>query len=185
MQYLFDQFRLSSQEFRKTQTLALTALFIAMNVASDALGLRIDITPQLRIGFGFLAAAMIGMLVGPVPAMAAGAASDILGYLVHPVGGVYFPGFTITAILGGMVYGVCLYRGQMTIRRAFTAKLLINLFLNVGLNSVWMTIFYGKAFWTLLPLRAGKNLLVLPLEVALLYLVGKAVERIRARAALV
>lgn len=167
----------SAAQLKSPRALALTALFIALNVAMDALNLRIQLTPDLRISFGFLTSAMVGMLFGSVVAMTAGAAGDILGWLVNTGGGAYFPGFTLTAILAGFVWGVFLYGKPLKWWRALGAKLVINLFLNICLNSVWMHIYYGKAIIVAdLPLRIAKNLLLLPVEVLLLVGVGGLVS---------
>ena len=62
----------SLRELRSTRCLAVTALLIAINVTLDLLGLSIKLPPNLRIGFGFLCNASIGMLFGPVVGMMAG-----------------------------------------------------------------------------------------------------------------
>lgn len=182
MQKIKNLFLDSARESKKTRTLVLTALFIALNVAMDVLGLRIQLTQELRISFGFLTNAMIGMLFGPVVGLTAGAATDILSYLMHPAG-AYFPGFTLTAMLGGLFYGLGLYKHKMTIGRALLTKTAVSLFLNICLNSLWLKLLYGKALMIILPARIGKNLMALPFEVALLYLVGRIVERINLRSA--
>ncbi len=94
------------------RALAVTAVLIAINITLDLLNIRIQLTPQLRIGFGFLTSAMVGMLFGPVVAMTAGAATDLLGWLVNNGGGAYFPGFTLTAVLAGLIWGVALYKNR-------------------------------------------------------------------------
>ena len=58
----------SLRELKSTRCLAVTALLIAINVTLDLLGLSIKLPPNLRIGFGFLCNASIGMLFGPASA---------------------------------------------------------------------------------------------------------------------
>lgn len=43
-------FRRSAAELRHPRCLALTALFISLNIAMDLLGIRIQLTPTIRIG---------------------------------------------------------------------------------------------------------------------------------------
>ena len=95
-------FRRSAAELRHPRCLALTALFISLNIAMDLLGIRIQLTPTIRIGPGFLCNACIGMLFGPFVAMLAGICTDTLGYLVNSGGAAYFPGYMLTAMLGGL-----------------------------------------------------------------------------------
>ncbi len=176
MQNLRRMFTDSAKELKSIRTLAITAVFIALNVTMDLLNIRIQLMLDLRIGFGFVCNAMVGMLFGPVVAMSAGFATDVLGYLVNTGGAAYFPGFTVTAVLGGLVWGMMLYKQQVTVWRAICAKGIINLFLNTGLNSVWMCLFYGSAMKAILPVRFLKNIAILPLEVFLLVLVGGVVS---------
>ena len=97
----------SLRELRSTRCLAVTALLIAINVTLDLLGLSIKLPPNLRIGFGFLCNASIGMLFGPVVGMMAGVCTDVLGYFAGNLSmGAYFPGYTLTAVVGGLI-GLC------------------------------------------------------------------------------
>ena len=61
---------------------------------------------------------------------------DVLSYLIRP-DGAYFPGFTITAALGGLIYGFFLYRRPISLPRTIVAKASISLLLNVLLNTFW------------------------------------------------
>ena len=67
---------------------------------------------NLRIGFSFLPIAMASIRFGPIPAAMAASAADILGAVLFPTTGAYFPGFTLTAFLTGVIFGLCLYRRQ-------------------------------------------------------------------------
>lgn len=179
MSNLQQLFQHSSRELKSSRTLAVTALLISLNIALDALNIRIQLTPQLRIGFGFLTIAMVGMLFGPVVAMTAGAATDFLGWLVNNGGGAYFPGFTVTAILAGLIWGIALYEKPLHWGRVLIAKLSINILLNILLNSFWLYLYYGKSFQlATLPLRIGKNLILLPIEVLLTLALGNLVQKI-------
>lgn len=170
--------RESAAEQKKPQTIVVTAMMIAMNIALSSM--HVYLTPQMRVSFGFLTNAITGMLYGPVVAATAGAVGDVLSYLIRP-DGAYFPGFTITAALGGLIYGFFLYRRPMNLPRAIAAKASISFLLNVLLNTFWMVVLYGKSFTALFPVRLTKNLMLLPIEVALLYVVGKAVQKITRR----
>lgn len=169
----------SLHELKSTRCLALTALLIAINIALDLLGLTIKLPPNLRIGFGFLCNAAVGMLFGPVVGMMAGVCTDVLGYFAGNLTmGAYFPGYTLTAITAGLFWGLWLYPRKLTVWRALGAKACINLFCNIGLNTLWLTITGGKAMGALLALRVPKNLLMLPIETVLLYFGMKLVLRL-------
>jgi ECF transporter S component (folate family) len=196
-------FKESAAHFKNLRALVLCAMLIGLHMVLTSV--RIDLSPQLRVGVGFLTQALTGMLFGPVMGMCSGALSDVLGYLVKP-GGSYFPGFTVTAIIGGLIYGLLLYdwRPQQPLHaaekneiprlsrflrhilkpagRAFLAKGLINIFCNMLLNTLWLRILYGDAIAVLLPERIIKNLALWPFESLLLFLVavtvGNAVKRL-------
>ena len=169
----------SLHELKSTRCLALTALLIAINIALDLLGLTIKLPPNLRIGFGFLCNAAVGMLFGPVVGMMAGVCTDVLGYFAGNLTmGAYFPGYTLTAITAGLFWGLWLYPRKLTVWRALGAKACINLFCNIGLNTLWLTMTGGKAMGALLALRVPKNLLMLPIETVLLYFGVKLVLRL-------
>ena len=169
----------SLHELKNTRCLAVTALLIAINVTLDLLGLSIKLPPNLRIGFGFLCNASIGMLFGPVVGMMAGVCTDVLGYFAGNLSiGAYFPGYTLTAVVGGLIWGLWLYPRKVTVWRAIGAKACINLFCNIGLNTLWLTITGGKAMSVLLVTRVPKNLILLPIEVVLTFVVMKIVKRV-------
>ena len=107
------------------------------------------------------------MLFGPVVGMMAGVCTDVLGYFAGNLTmGAYFPGYTLTAITAGLFWGLWLYPRKVSVWRAVGAKACINLFCNIGLNTLWLTITGGKAMGALLALRVPKNLIMLPIEAA-------------------
>ena len=89
----------------------------------------------------------------------------------------YFPGFTLTAVVAGLFWGLWLYPRRVSLWRAIGAKVCINLFCNIGLNTLWLTLTGGKAMSVLLVARVPKNLLMLPVEIAVLYFGMKLVLR--------
>jgi len=62
-----------------------------------------------------------------------------------------------------------------------TKTLLIVVFVNIGLNTVFLAMLYGPAQWAALPLRAMKNALQLPVDCVLLAAVCRTVTRIPLR----
>lgn len=177
-----NPFRASAEALRQPRTLALAALFVGINITLDLLNIRVQVTPQLRIGFGYLCNASIGMLFGPVVTMLAGFCTDVLGYLMNSGGGAYFPGYTLTAMVGGLIYGLVLFRPseqrKLRLARCFIAKGLINLICNLGLNTLWLSMTYGDSFSVLFPVRAFKNLCLWPLESLMLFVVLEIVYRV-------
>lgn len=132
-------------------------------------------TPILRIGFGFLPVAMIGILYGPIWAAIGYAIGDILGMMIFP-SGVYFPGFTVTAVLTGFVFGIFLHnKEKITWKTVLPASLIVILVLNLCLDTLWLSIMFGDAFIALLPTRIVKCVVMLPIHLILIPLVWNRV----------
>ena len=80
----------------------------------------------------------------------------------------FFPGYTLTTMLGVFVYSLFFYKSKITFSRAFWAKLLTNI-QNVILGALWMAILSGKAWYVTASGSAIKNLICLPFQAILLY----------------
>lgn len=132
-------------------------------------------TPILRIGFGFLPVAMMGIMYGPIWAAVGYAVGDILGMLIFP-SGIFFPGFTATAMLTGLVFGLFLHnKEKITWKTVLPASLIIILVLNLCLDTLWLSIMFGDAFIALLPTRIFKCVVMLPIHLVLIPLVWNRV----------
>ena len=109
----------------------------------------------------------------------AGALGDIVNYLLFTHAfGPYFPGYSITAALSGMWYGMVLFDKEITWKRAILAILPVIVIGEMGLNSVWVYILYSKTFWAKLPLRLLTNALEAPLKILLLTGMTRLLNRI-------
>lgn len=157
----------SARGLKDTRRLIYCALLIALQTAVNSLA-SIPVGSTIRISFGYIAVAANAVLLGPVPAVAGAMVSDLLGCIIHPIG-PFFPGFTLSAGLGALVYGLVLYQRPITIWRVLLAKLLIDVLVNVLLNTFWLKILYGKAFFAVLPGRLLKNLIQYPVDALLLF----------------
>ena len=167
--------RSSGREFKKLSTITGAALLLAISVILDQFTL--EITPTLKVGFGFLVTALSGMLYGPVVAGVMGGVGDIVKFIIKPTG-TFFPGFTLNAILGGILYGLFFYKNKVSVPRCILSKTLANLVINILLNTLWLSILYGKAFTVLVVPRITKNLIALPIEIILLWLVLGGLSRV-------
>ena len=171
-----EKFRQSAREFKKVRTLTGTAMLLAISVALSFVG-SLQLTESLRIGLGYLITAILGAMYGPFTGAVAAGVGDVVKYLIKPTG-EYFFGFTLTAILGGVIYGCVFYKERFTVGRAIVSKTLVSGLLNVLLNTFWLSILYGQPFTASLAVRAVKNIVLLPFEIILLYIVLKGVEKV-------
>lgn len=117
---------------------------------------------NIKIGFGFVPIAVAAILYGAVPAGIVGALSDFLGAILFPIG-AYFPGFTLTAFLTGIVYGVCFHKKQ-SIGRILGAVSITQLVLSLLLNSLWISILYHAPYEVLLGTRILQCAVLAPTE---------------------
>ena len=108
------------------------------------------------------------MFYGPVVAGLMAGTGDVLKYFLFPQNAGFFPGFTLNAILGGVIYGLFFYRQKITVWRVFLAKLTVVLVVNIFLGTLWNSILYGQGYWGILPARVIKNLMQLPVDVGTL-----------------
>lgn len=131
-------------------------------------------TPIVRIGFGFLPIAIIAMMYGPLSAGIAYTIGDLLGVALFP-SGAFFPGFTLTSFLTGVVYGVFLYNKPKTWPRIIGAVLTVCLVLNLGLDTYWLSIMMGKGYVALLPTRIMKAALMIPVQSLIIGIIWKKV----------
>ncbi|HKK95198.1 MAG TPA: folate family ECF transporter S component [Anaerovoracaceae bacterium] len=152
--------------FRKSHSNTLRLVILAFLIALEILLTRfLSInTPIVRIGFGFLPIAVAAILYGPIWAGAIYALGDILGMMLFPTGGAYFPGFTLSAFFVGAIYGLILHGHEVTVKRSLLASTIVAVFIHLLLNTYWLTILLGQGYLALLPVRIIKCLILIPIE---------------------
>lgn len=149
----------------KTRTLIFVSLLIAMEVIfTRFLAFQ---TPIIRIGFGFIPIAFAGILFGPVTGGIAAALSDVIGMLLFPKG-AYFPGFTLSAFITGAIYGFFLHKKPVNFMNLTIAVLLITVIVDLGLNTLWISMITGKAVSVLMMPRVIKSAIMLPVQIVII-----------------
>lgn len=176
LKQMLNSIRLSAQEIGSIRTVAVCGMLLALKIVLSMF--TINVTNILKVGFAYLPIAAAGMLFGPVVGGIVGAAGDVLGYFVQPTG-PYFPGFTLNAFLSGFLYGLVLYRRPVKLTRTFAAKALVTLLVSLALNPLWLSVLYGKAFFAVVSARIVTNLVLLPIDTAVLFALLKIVEKSR------
>ncbi len=168
--------RTAADEFRNVRVLAFAGLICAMAIILESFPIYL-MGQSLKIFFSFLVVGLGCACYGPVVGMAAGAIIDTVGFLLAGYGEPYFPGYLITAMLSGLIYGVMLYHRKATVPRLIVTRLLINYGNNVLLGSVWKAMLYGKGYLYYLTTGLVKNTVLIPLEVFLMWVVLTAAEK--------
>lgn len=168
------------QKFFHRPTARQLVLMAMLTAAEIVLSRFLSIsTPHVKIGFGFAAVALCGMLFGPVWAGVCAALADITGAILFPIG-PYFPGFTLTAALTGALFGLFLYQkaGSAGLWRCFAAALVSAFVLSLGLNTLWIHILYGTSYPVLLASRLVQCVVMLPVQAVVLVLLDTRVRRL-------
>ena len=121
----------------------------------------------VRLSLGIVPIAMAGAILGPFYGGIVGALADLLGAVLFPQG-AYFPGFTVTAFVQGLIPGLIVHRAfisEKVNKRTLTIYVIISMVLTVviaslGLNTFWLSILFQKGFWVMLPSRITTSLIV-------------------------
>ena len=172
---MFKNFQLSAKNLAKTRVICISAILSALFIVLYSI--KLQLAPELRITFTFIPLALSGWLLGPVPAMLVGLIGDLVGCILFPAG-PYFPGFTLTQVLSGLIFGLFLFRKNTDkiLLPVLFSKAIISMFLNVGLNALWLSMLYGKAWTIYATSHLIKNILALPIEVVILLLIIKVLH---------
>ncbi|MDH8677225.1 folate family ECF transporter S component [Fusibacter bizertensis] len=104
----------NKQRMQKKRTISTSAIVKAALLATISIVLTRFLSlmlvlgglPALRVGVGSIPLIMSGMMFGPVVGGITGVVADIVGYMINPMGGTYFPGFTVSAALYGVIAGI-------------------------------------------------------------------------------
>ena len=147
----------------------------ADSIECDCRYVSIPLTPTLKIGFSSVFAGLSGMVYGPLLTGFAGIIADNLKYILRP-DGPYFPFFGINEFLTGMIYGAFFYKKKITLPRVIAARACITVLINLILTSLWLNIMYQSPLFTMV--RLVKNIVLFPVDVAVLYFLLKAGEKI-------
>lgn len=182
--------RQSAGELRDLRKLLFAALMIAMCVVLAQVP-SVALFGGAKVTWGFLARSVCAWVCGPVLGLLFGFAEDILSFFLTGGGGYpFFPGYTLTTMLGVLTYALFLYRARPTVARIFFAKLLTNI-QNVTLGALWMAILNSSGQFSLATwyasaaLSAPKNLIMLPVQTVILVLLMRGLEPALRRAGLV
>ena len=157
--------------------IATIAVMIALEVVLTRL-LAIN-TLGLKIGFGFVPVVAACLLYGPLGGAVVGGLGDLVGSLLFPVG-AYFPGFTLTAVITGAVWGLFLHTKTKKgfFLRTVIASLLNNLVVGLLVNSYWISaLFSPKSYGACIVSRLPEYAIMIPLNLILIPIIAGVCEK--------
>lgn len=167
-------FKESFKEFYSTRNLVTMSMLCAVNVVTS--WFSIPLSDTLKITFSFLTMSMIGYLYGPTCGIICGFVLDNVKFFIKP-SGAYTPLFTIVEMSAGLLYGLLLYKKDVTLVRCFVTKFTVSLICNILLTPWFLDILYGKGFIYYASSRILKNLILWPIESILMYILLSRVAK--------
>ena len=123
-------------------------------------------TPIVQFHLGFLPIAALAILYGPWAGLAWGVA-EFLGAVLFPVG-AYFPGFTISSALFGVVMGLFLYRYRYRFWKVIVASVICTVAFSLCMDTFWLVQFFGQGLIAIIPIRLIKAGVLIALQIALI-----------------
>ena len=159
-----------------TKKLCILSILLALNVAISSL--YIPITPNLHIEFTFIIMMYIAANYSLPECILFAVLEDLLTYFLFQASQwPFFPGYTLSAVAGIVIYYIFLNK-KVSILTIAISKTLVNVFINVGLGSLWNKMMYGNAFLYYAATSIVKNIILLPIEIIMFYVIFKALEPI-------
>lgn len=165
---------------KNIKKIVISALLLAASIVINRF-LSVN-TSVLSIGFTFVPLMLAGIILGWKYSIIIAGLADIIGALLFPFGS-FFIGYTISALLTGLVYGCCLYQkdgfkvNKKFFIRLIIAILIVTIFINGGLNTVWLLLTSKKATIAILPTRIIKQLIMIPVMFITMSALCKALEK--------
>lgn len=151
-----------------TTTMVQSAFLVAISIVLTRFFVFMP-TNTLRIGFGDLPLMLSGFLFGPIVGGITGAAADLIGIIINPLGPPHL-GLTISSMLWGVIPGlfVMIARrrgsnpyGKLNVLIAVTVSIVV---VSLGLNTFWLSRLYGDGFFVMLPTRIVTGLINIPVQ---------------------
>lgn len=172
-------FALQKKSVRSVEYLTVAAMLLACQVVLGNL-LQVPLLGK-QYNFGFVPIALAGALLGIPGGVLVGALGDFLGAHLFPAG-AYFPGFTLTNALVGLVCGFFLHRQKPNWGLVIVTVVISLGGFNLLLNSLWLDMLAyvpsrGYAMWV--TVRAPNYLVEIPANVVLCYLLLQAMQRVK------
>ena len=171
-------FATSAGEFKSLHTIILCGLLGALGIILKMFA-TIPFGP-FTVTYAWLPNRMVDFMFGPAVGAVYGGIMDIVKFIMKPTGTFSF-GYTAMAMLAGIIFGIVLYKKPVSFMRIVFAQSLVKIFINAGMGTYLMAFEKGEAFMILMPVRLIKNLIMIPLDSILLFVVLTAIMKVLPR----
>ena len=158
------------------KTMAVLSILLAMEVIIARFG-TIRPSESIKLSLDFVPVAAAAILYGTVPAVVMSILADVLGAFLFPVG-PFFPGFTVTAALTGLIYGLFLHKKQ-TFPRILCAVLLQQIICSLLINTYWLRMLYGLPYIPTLLARLVQTGIMTAIQLALIPILANSLKPLK------
>ncbi|URL61101.1 folate family ECF transporter S component [Acetilactobacillus jinshanensis] len=150
------------------QRVIMLGILIAIQLILGKLGIGYKV---IRIDFAFVPLFLMGKWYGPFWAGIASGVSDVIGATIINGTG-FFPQFTISAVLGGVITGWLFYHHKVTWPRVIVYQLVIAVLINLIMNTYWVYMINMIPIKVLLVPRLIKELIMTPIQILIIHWIG-------------
>ena len=173
-----SNFSRSLKELKNLHTVILCGLMGALGIILKMFA-TIPFGP-FTITYAWIPNRIVDFLFGPAVGGIYGGVMDIIKFIMKPTGS-FSIGYTAQAVLAGMVFGAVLYKKSVSFMRVVFVQSIVKIFINAGMGTYLMAFERGEGFMALLPARFIKNIIMIPLDSILLFVVLTALANVLPR----
>lgn len=168
----------SAKEFKSLHTVILCGLLGALSIILGMLA-SIDFGP-FKVTYAWIPNRIVDFAFGPVVGALYGGVMDVVKFIIKP-SGTFNLAYTAMAVFAGIIFGAVLYKKPVSFMRIVFAQSLVKIFINAGMGTYLMAFERGKALMELLPVRLVKNVIMIPLDSIILFVVLTALMKVLPR----
>ncbi len=156
-----------------TRTLALAAIFAAMNIILTRAGVIMLFGGIVRLSLGKIPLILSGLLLGPFAGGLAGLVGDILGVIINSHGApMIHPGFTLSSVLTGAIPGTIVIlsgKKRSSLFNVVTSNIVVLILVNFILDAIWLSQMYGNPYLAVFYTRLVPHIIIGIVNILLTY----------------
>ena len=174
------QYWIDSLSFLKdTKSITTLSMLFALMLASKLVSLPSGFG-NLGLSFAYLFFSTIGLIYGPIAGLLIGFLSDVLGFFLFDTSGFsFFIGYSIQAMITGLIYGIMFFKTKISFKRILIARMFVAVIANIIIGSLCFGIIsnydFNQTLLYMLTISLPKNILFLIPQSLLLYIVFKGI----------
>lgn len=172
-----------SRKLLSAKDICVLALLIALSVILAVYG-TIRIGAGIKISFKFISVFITAALFGPLWGGAVAALSDVIAFMINPVGGMFLPQITMVEFLYGFTYGLVFFNmgswhGFKTMLKIVLCVIFQIGILNLCLTSYFLIPLMKMDFKALVVMRSVSALINMASQLVVLTFISKYISSFR------